>query len=391
MIRVPGQSCRVRVRLPRMVLLLLTISISLGRCTAADKAVDPPLASSGPRLTLPAKFYAVVGDEMGVNLDNLILAENPAAFELQVISPVGQQTGSRWSITPPPDQVGVHDWQVRVVQGGQPVDQRAMQLQVVSASAGEGRTVRLLIVGDSLTHASITANDLAARLSRPGQPKTTFLGTHRPAGAAPDVAHEGYGGWTWERFVKHFEPNPDVATRKFSSPFVRKTGNQPTLDVAGYLHEQGDPPTHVIFFLGINDCFGAPPADPEKLDAHIDRVFGHADTLIAAFRAAAPDAELGICLTPPANARDSGFVANYQDRYTRWGWRRIQHRMVERQLEHFGQRSAERISVIPTELNIDTESGYPVDNAVHPNAAGYRQLAASMHAWLLARLSAQAQ
>lgn len=390
MFRVSGQSCRGGVRL-RIALLLLTVSFPLVRCTAAEEAVGTPRPASDLRLTLPATFYAVVGDELGVNLDNLILAENPATYQFQVTSPVGRQSGTRWSITPTPDQAGTHDWQVQVLKAGQPVDQKSMSLKIVPAGAGVNRTVRLLIVGDSLTHASLTANDLVARLSRSGQPQTTFLGTHRPSGAAPNVTHEGYGGWTWERFVKHFEPNPDVANRKFSSPFVRKTGDQPMLDVAGYLHEQGAPPTHVIFFLGINDCFGAPPGDPEKLDAHIDRVFAHADTLIAAFRAAAPDAELGICLTPPANARDSGFVANYQDRYTRWGWRRIQHRLVERQLKQFGGRSAERITIIPTELNLDTTTGYPVDNAVHPNAEGYRQLAATMHAWLLARLSVQAE
>ena len=52
----------------------------------------------------------------------------------------------------------------------------------------------------------------------------------------------------------------------------------------------------------------------------------------------------------------------------------------------FGGREAEGIFVVPTELNLDPVGGYPVDNGVHPNAAGYQQVAASLHAWLMGRM-----
>ncbi len=39
---------------------------------------------------------------------------------------------------------------------------------------------------------------------------------------------------------------------------------------------------------------------------------------------------------------------------------------------------------MPTELNIDPVDGYPENNGVHPNAAGYAQIGASFHAWLKA-------
>ena len=101
---------------------------------------------------------------------------------------------------------------------------------------------------------------------------------------------------------------------------------------------------------------------------------------------AAPAAKLAICLTPPPNSRQEAFEANYQDRYTRWGWKRIQHRLVERQLEHFAEDTQRNLSLIPTQVNIDPIDGYPADNAVHPNQSGYQQIGTSIYAWLKSQL-----
>ena len=214
-----------------------------------------------------------------------------------------------------------------------------------------------------------------------------MLGTHKPDRAAEGVAHEGYGGWTWQRFVSRYEPKPDGTHRKRSSPFVSLGDDgKPSLDVSRYLTDEcdGDPPDVVTFLLGINDCFSANPDDPKAIDSRIDVVFKYADRLLAAFSKAAPEAKLAICLTTPPNSRQEAFEANYKDRYTRWGWKRIQHRLVQRQIEHYGDREAERIFLVPTELNLDPADGYPANNGVHPNEAGYRQVAASIYAWLKA-------
>jgi lysophospholipase L1-like esterase len=146
----------------------------------------------------------------------------------------------------------------------------------------------------------------------------------------------------------------------------------------------GDPPDVVTFLLGINDCFSSNPEDPQGIDSRIDEVFKNADALLAAFSQSAPEAKLAICLTTPPNARQEAFEANYKDRYTRWGWKRVQHRLVQRQIEHYADREGERIFLVPTELNLDPVGGYPTNNGVHPNETGYRQVAASIYAWLKA-------
>ncbi len=269
---------------------------------------------------------------------------------------------------------------------------------MIAADAGAGKSISLLIVGDSLTHATAHPNELARLLSLPGNPTWKMLGTHVPASATEGVRHEGYGGWTWSRFATHHEPNPDGTYRKRSSPFVFLNEDQkPQLDVARYFKETADDqrPDVVFFLLGINDCFSANPDDPAAIDAKIDAMFEHADTLLADFRKAAPNADLAICVTTPPNARESGFEANYKGRYHRWGWKRIQHRLVERQLARFQQapeQSRERVPhlfLVPTQLNLDPVDGYPENNGVHPNTFGYQQIGGSLYAWLKWRMSQQ--
>ena len=276
---------------------------------------------------------------------------------------------------------------------GNQLGQATTTLRVAPADAGTGGKLRLLIVGDSLTHATLYPNEIARLLSQPGNPSWKMLGTHRPKSAAQGVAHEGYGGWTWQRFASQYEPQPDGTYCKRSSPFVYLgSDGKPGLDVPRYIAEEceGEPPDVVVFLLGINDCFSAKPDDIRAIDARAAAMLEHADRLLTAFRRAAPRAELAVCLTTPPNARESGFEANYKGRYHRWGWKRIQHRLVQREIEHVNALADNRILVVPTQLNIDPLDGYPVNNGVHPNSFGYRQIGASIYAWLKFRLQRQA-
>ena len=65
--------------------------------------------------------------------------------------------------------------------------------------------------------------------------------------------------------------------------------------------------------------------DGLAVEQAISAMFGEAERLLGALRAAAPLAEIGICLAPAANSRDSAFVIDYRDRYSRWDWRRVQY------------------------------------------------------------------
>ena len=375
------------MRIHRQVRLITALSAALisgAIVNGADAKVENAL-----HLTLPPEFYAVPGVEMNIYFDNIVLTQEPANYHFDVECPVGRTEDRRWTVIPTSTEVGAVPFSIRVRDSdGKLLAMASSVLHVIPRDAGQERTVRILIVGDSLTHATMYPNEVARLLSQPGNPNWTMLGTHRPSSAAEGVAHEGYGGWTWSRFVSQYEPNPDGTHRKRSSPFVFLSDDgKPQLDIQRYVREHCDeqPPDFVVFMLGINDCFSAPPDDPAGVDARIDQVFEHAKTLLADFRKAAPNAHFGICLTPAPNSREEAFQANYKDRYSRWGWKRIQHRLVQRQIKSVTASSGDNVSIIPTQLNIDAIDGYPTNNGVHPNEAGYDQIGSSIFAWLKSR------
>ncbi|QDU51599.1 hypothetical protein Pan110_39660 [Gimesia panareensis] len=363
---------------PRLLIhLSLLLFLSTCPAVAAEK-------SESLQLTLPPAFYAVPGVEMSIYYDNIVLTETPEKYRFEVSCKIGTAEQNRWTVTPKDSDVGQHPLSVKVTDAdGKILGTAKTTLHVAAANSGSERdTCRLLIIGDSLTHATTYSNEIARLLSTPGNPKWQMLGTHKPKSAAKGVAHEGYGGWTWQRFVSKYEPHPDGTYRKRSSPFVYlgKDG-KPGLDFKRYFKEEcnGNTPDVVIIMLGINDCFSA---KQDAIDDKIDGMFTPADILIKALQAAAPQAEVGICLTTPGNSRQEAFYANYKDRYSRWGWKKIQHRLVQRQIEKFAGREKENLFIIPTELNLDIVDGYPVNNGVHPNKVGYQQIGASIYSWL---------
>ncbi|QDT86433.1 hypothetical protein MalM14_41090 [Gimesia chilikensis] len=333
-------------------------------------------------------FYAVPGVEMSIYFDNIVLTETPEKYQFEVDCEIGTVDQNRWTVTPTDSNVGQYSLSVKVTDAdGANRGTANTVLQVSKPDAGANRdTCRLLIIGDSLTNATTYSNEIARLLSTPDNPKWQMLGTHKPKSAAAGVAHEGYGGWTWQRFVSQYEPKPDGTNRKRSSPFVYlgKDG-KPGLDLPRYFKEEcnDQKPDYVIIMLGINDCFSA---KQDAIDEKIDGMFTQADILIKALQTAAPQAEVGICLTTPGNSRQEAFYANYKDRYSRWGWKKIQHRLVQRQIEKFKGRENENLFIIPTELNLDIVDGYPVNNGVHPNKVGYQQIGASIYAWLKYRM-----
>ncbi|MBL8826705.1 MAG: SGNH/GDSL hydrolase family protein [Planctomycetaceae bacterium] len=354
-------------------------------------------ATDSLRLTLPPQTYAVVGQPFVIYYDNLILTQSPDKYRCRFTLERAGQTQSlgthearHWSFTPEATHVGQFTLRATLVDtADQTLGMAQTRLAIAPATAGAERSLSLLIVGDSLTHGTIYPNELANLLSQPGNPTWKMLGTHKPPTIKPGVAHEGYGGWTWEGFATRFVPKPTAGQPKLnSSPFVfADEQGKPQLKPGRYFDEHcgGERPDVITFLLGINDCFAAPADDAKLLDERIDAVFQHAETLFTAMKQAAPQATLAVCITPPPNVRDGAFEANYKGKYPRWNWRKIQHRLVERQITQFGNRASERIVLVPTELNVDPIDGYPENNGVHPNAVGYRQIAETIYAWLKSR------
>ncbi|HYF35886.1 MAG TPA: amidohydrolase family protein, partial [Prosthecobacter sp.] len=355
----------------------------------------PAFAADALRLTLPPLWHGVAGVPLSLYFDNVVLTQEPGKLSFEIACDIGQTEARRWTVTPGKADVGDHAIEITVKDAsGKILERAATILRIVPADAGEGRKLTLLMVGDSLTNATIYPNEIARLLSTPGNPKWQMIGTHKPSNAAAGVVHEGYGGWKWSDFLSRWVEKPkDDRRASGSSPFIFKgDGGKPALDFSRYFRDAADglPPDVATFLLGINDCFRAKPDDPQDVERVIRETLDQAEKFITAFRKAAPRTAIAIGLTTPPNERQAAFQANYKDSYTRWGWKRIQHRLVEMMINQFKNREKEGIYLVATELNLDPVGGYPDNNAVHPNAEGYAEIGASFYGWLKAWLAGRA-
>ncbi|QDU79315.1 GDSL-like Lipase/Acylhydrolase [Polystyrenella longa] len=362
---------------------LLSFSLCLLLGTLPVQAEQPTVENV--QLTLPPAVYAVPESEVSLYFQNIVLYEPASDLQFKVTCDVGEKKPGRWIFEPDADDVGDYPLTLSVQdKTGNEIVSAKTVVHVAPRDAGAGQDLRLLIIGDSLTQASHYPNQIHTLSARPENPSITMLGTHQPSNALPEVVHEGYGGWTWHSFLSRYIPadKSDGTYRTKSSPFLKlNEEGKPTLDVQYFIDEHADgvAPDVVIFKLGINDAFRVNAADP---DAQIDVILSRADQLVDEFKKVTPNAKLGICLTTPGNGREEAFEANYKDKYPRRGWKQIQHRLVQRYIEHFDGRESENISLIPTELNLDILDGYPHNNAVHPNKVGYEQIGTTIYAWL---------
>ena len=357
---------------------------------------EPVLARSGKgyekrpiQLTLPPAVYAVPGIEIGIYYDNIVLDKKSKELRFKFECRIGRQEERRWILIADERHVGAYKLSVTVSNGKSVLAQARTTVIVSPAYAGAKRDIRLLVIGDSLTAASRYPAEIARLLSRAENPIFTMLGANQVK-RNTKVRHEGYGGWTWRTFATKYEKDQTKKGKHGSSPFVFLTEKQaPVLNIRRYVSEQCDdkPPDIATFLLGINDCFGVSRSfqDEKAVNARIDRMFTHADEIIMNFRQACPQATLAVCVTTPPNARESAFEHDYKGKYHRWNWKCVQHRLVQRILEHFGNREKENICLVPTELYIDPVDGYG-SSGVHPNAEGYRQIGTSIYCWLKWRL-----
>lgn len=395
----PVGPAEVAMRLALLLLVLVALSISLAFGQTAVKPVD----KNSLRLILPPEIPAVPGREVNIYFDNVILTPRSDMYLYDVECLRGVQQEERFTWTPTAQDLGqigltlrVYDLHETLVAEGSTI------INVRPPDAGAGKAVSMLLVGDSLTNAGVYGGELLALCQQPGNPAIRLIGSPGPGGRnSGDSRHEGYGGWTAERFVTMWEGQTwNEEGRRTRSPFLYEKDGKPTLDFAQYCADfnGGQAPDIITIFLGCNDTFGSSEA---RIDETVDRFLGHMQTLVKEFRRVGPQTKIGIIsLVPPAASQDSSgaVVACYQ---TRWQYRRNVHRVLERSREVFGGREAENILLIPAYVNLDCVHNYPTstgpansrsevvitrqNNDVHPAASGYKQIADTLYCWLKAQ------
>ena len=375
---------------------------------AAPKAEVKAVAAApkhNVKLQLPPAIYAVPGIESNLYFENVVCVINPDNYVFDVKCVKGRNDQKRWRYTPKAGEKGTFDLELTVISENGIEAVAKTQVIVTPAETAKGKEFAVLVLGDSLTAASIYPQRFHDNLIANGHPGVKFLGTTGRAKSV--VKHEGYGGWAWHTFMVKTEPTkvaPGGKTfpRHRASPFIFNG----KFSLTQYLKQNhnGRTPDFITIQLGVNDVFGATDANQAEV---IARILGNADKLISALRKEAPNAIIGVGLVTPGALTQDAFGSNYACGQTRWQYKKNQHALNAAMLKKFAAYPDKKVFLIPTNVNLDCENNYPTrkeavngetvkgakniivrqSNGVHPAAAGYNQMGDTFYCWIKYQLS----
>lgn len=256
------------------MLLILVATDSLFAQDLAQNASSSQLrqVSQNPvRLVLPPFVYAVPGSEINIYFDNIVLVLNIKDYLFDVDCKVGRQDQDRWSFIPESKDVGNFPLTIKVFDCNSTLLAEAGTTIIVSPmDAGKGNNISIMLLGDSLTGASVYPRELYKLFKTGDNPNVKFIGSHIGSGNPPQEgvpSHEGRGGWTWSSYCSKWSEKDSEPLYLQKSPFLALRDNTPVLDFKVYCEKYNDgmAPDYISIFLGINDVFGANDSNIDEI------------------------------------------------------------------------------------------------------------------------------
>ncbi|MBO7147673.1 MAG: SGNH/GDSL hydrolase family protein [Lentisphaeria bacterium] len=390
-------------------LLLTACSTSGTNCPAkADSCTKVKVLPAQHRMNIPPVIYAVPGVESNIYFSNIFLCINSANYAFDVECTKGRNDTKRWRFMPTAKDVGEYPLTVTVMDENGVVAVGKTVVKVAPQNAGKGEKVSVILIGDSLTNASIYPQRLYDLMKKPGNPELTMIGSHAGSARKPlpgGMAHEGFSGWAWSTFLSRYKDEAEFKTprQKFEakSKFLTKKDGKVVPDIKLYLdkYANGKKPDYITIQLGVNDIFFA---KDDTLPQFIAKIESNMVRMVNLFREALPDTVIGIGLVTPGAWQD-GFGHSYANGQTAWQYRKNHFALNKRMMEKIAAWNDPKIIMIPTNVNLDTENNFPQkkepvnngnnsriarqNNGVHPSPAGYKQIGDTFYAWLKYQLS----
>lgn len=154
------------------------------------------------RVILPEKYDLVVGDTFQLFYRGVIMAPNPYCYDIVSVCEKGRNFPRYFEFTP--EKPGVYKLEIYVYDANRNVlGKGETELCVIEAKISE-KPINILCIGDSLTGGGQWVSECYRRIvQNGGEPEglgftnVSFVGTCKK----DDVGYEGYGGWTWEKFL----------------------------------------------------------------------------------------------------------------------------------------------------------------------------------------------
>lgn len=389
--------------------------------------------------------YAAPGLECNIYYESCFDSVNPRQFAFIAESQVGRSLNRSWTWTPTKADAGRRE---RVVLNAWSDDgivaAATVTVQVAALEADPERKFACAVLGDSLV-GSRYQDRVRDAVRDYGWKGYTDIGTKGGnAYGEKDVdrggtaaRHDGFGGWTAGSFLSSylltidevkniqdegekemlakFQSKVDEAELRrthtewrkglMKSPFIRIVNGQKDFRVQYWLDavNGGEPPDFVMIELGINGTCAFTDANVE---AGCRRTaFDTTKRLIDAIRARCPDTVIGLASCIPGcdqNAFGKGYGAKQI-------WAVQCHKNMFR-LNYYYRKLVEeyramgdmKVQYVPVGQAVDPWYGYPtvqlpanahspeketrLNNGVHPNAVGGRQMGDAFAAWILNNL-----
>ena len=250
-------------------------------------------------LLLPPFIPAVVGKEMNIYFDNLIMGD-ARSYEFDVVCEIGRHQNERWTVVP--ETSGDYLLTIYIYSvNGEKLASAESTVRVAEKAAGHGIVNKALFIGDSITAAGDMTEELL-HLIEADPLKLTLVGTQ---GTSPNV-HEGRSGW---RVDSHYVGS--------ESAFIFG-GN---FDFAKYINSNGiSGLTHVGILLGINDV--APCLDDVSVQSIIDHEMPMLEAMIRDIQQYEAGITIGIMLIIPPSREQDGFGSYYGTKQSRRRYKR---------------------------------------------------------------------
>ncbi|HCM32282.1 MAG TPA: hypothetical protein DIC32_13260 [Acinetobacter radioresistens] len=385
----------------------------------SDKSVERYL----PELVLPPKIYALSGLESRIYFEHII-KEDYKLYDYDFECSKGQQRNRGYMWAPnSADTAGTYPLSLSILdkQSGQQLASASSNLQLVSATAKSGQTVKVQVIGDSLVNSGSITQGLL-NIANNDATKIELVGT-RGTGLNK---HEGRGGWkisdytsagpsNYKFTVSGVEVPPNINATTYThagvtyrvqeislsagsgyiicdvlsgtpsgvvsgtltknnagfgdasilfSAFEAVAGNpfwdsgSATVNYAGYLSKYSlVAPSFVFIQLGINDVFTF--TDDDAVTSFCVSAFAQLDALINSIRSAVSGVKV-IVVAPPVGANQDAFGLSYGCNQTS---RRFKRNLVtyNKQLyAHYKNKEASSIYVLGAGVGVDTENNFPV-------------------------------
>lgn len=327
-------------------------------------------------LQLPDRFHfhvgfnALSGLDNKIYLDNIIRVANISDYTFSFTvngTSIGVIDNINHIWTYNPTTAGVQKMLVEVFNSSSILQARGFVELVNYTLPTTIQPGKFLGIGDSLTNGGQYLARMKSYLTANYNNAIEFVETSFNSG----TYNEGWGGNTWERFISTGGSN------HFRRPFYFSDTN--SIDFQRYINERiaGKSPDYTTILLGVNDMYSittSPITNYETIKTNASSTFAKAEVLFVAIKNALPYVKILVATLPPPNISQAAFNANYANPLQQEYYRTMQQVYVGLQKKYFGNREKENIFLITTFHSLDTTSGYPINNALHPNAFGYNQI-----------------